>query len=271
MEKLIITVATTGGLTTRDKTPYLPLTPKEIADEVVASWKAGAAVAHIHVRDKQGRGSLDYDTYVETVGLIKERCDIVINLTTSGGIDAPDDVRIRPTDLKPELASFDAGSVNMGPGVFVNSMPFLEKLAKACQENGVKPEVEVFEAGMINNALMFAQKGLIAQPMHFQFVLGVPGAMPGTPRNLVHLVDSLPPGSTWSVIGVGKCHLPLATMAIHMGGHVRVGMEDNVYLKKGVLAKSNAEFVERIVKLAEEFERPVATPAEARAILGLGS
>ncbi|MFA6506126.1 MAG: 3-keto-5-aminohexanoate cleavage protein [Treponemataceae bacterium] len=269
MEKLIITVATTGGVTTREKTPYIPLDPKEIADEVYACWKAGAAIAHIHVRDKNGKPSLDFDTYKETVQRIKDKCDIVLNLTTSGGLDAPDEVRIKPVELLPELASFDAGSVNFGPAVFQNSMPFLEKLAKAMQEKGVKPEVEVFEAGMINNALMIADKGLIKKPMHFQFVLGVPGAMPGNPKNLLHLVETIPADSTWSVIGVGKSHLPLSVMAIHMGGHVRVGMEDNVYLKRGVLAKSNTEFVERVVRIADEFERPIATPAEARGILGL--
>ena len=145
----------------------------------------------------------------------------------------------------------------------------MEKLASVMLENGVKPEIEIFETGMINNALTVAQKGLIKPPFHFQFVLGVPGGMPATPRNLVHLRDSIPEGSTWSVAGIGRGNLPMTCMAIHMGGHVRVGMEDNVYLKKGVLAKSNAEFVKRIKRLAEEFDRPVASVDEAREILHL--
>ncbi len=268
MEKLIITVATTGAVTSRKETPHIPYSPQEIADEVYASWKAGASIAHIHVRDNQGGTTMDLDVYRETVKQIRERCDIIINLTTAGG-PFPEDIRIKPVELKPELASFDAGSLNLGPIVFANSPAFLEKLAAAMKENGVKPEIEVFESGMIDNALRVAKKGLIKEPFHFQFVLGVPGGMAGTPKNLLHLVESIPTGSTWSVVGIGRSHLPLSCMAIHMGGHVRVGMEDNVYLKKGVLAKSNAEFVERIVRLAEEFERPVATVSEARRILGL--
>lgn len=266
MEKLIITVATTGAVTTKKETPYIPLSPQEIADEVYACWEAGAAVAHIHVRDIRCNSTMDLPVYQETIKLIKERCDIIINLTTAGGPFA-EDVRIKPVQLQPELASFDAGSVNFGPFVFANPAGFLEKLAAAMLEEGVKPEIEVFETGMINNALMVAKKGLIKEPFHFQFVLGVPGGMPGTPKNLLHLVESIPAGSTWSAIGIGRAHLPIAAMAIHMGGHVRVGMEDNVYLRKGVLAKSNVEFVERIKRLAEEFERPLATVSEAREIL----
>lgn len=268
MEKLIIMVATTGAVTTKKETPYIPVTPQEIADEVYACWKAGAAIAHIHVRDKNGDSTMDLEVYQETIKLIKERCDIIINLTTAGG-PFPDEVRIRPVELQPELASFDAGSMNFGPFVFPNPAPFLEKLAAAMLKNGVKPEIEVFETGMINNALMVAKKGLIKEPFHFQFVLGVPGGMPGTPKNLLHLIETIPDGSTWSAIGIGKSHLPMASMAIHMGGHVRVGMEDNVYLRRGVLAQSNVEFVERIKRLAEEFERPVATVSEARQILSL--
>ncbi|MCL6476972.1 MAG: 3-keto-5-aminohexanoate cleavage protein [Peptococcaceae bacterium] len=270
MEKLIITVATTGAMTTRENTPYLPITPEEIADEVYASWQAGAAIAHIHVRDSQGKACMDFDAFAKTVKLIRERCDIILNLTSSGGLGLGDEERIRPlAELKPEMASFDAGSMNFYHGVFINSPPFLEKLATVMLEKGVKPEIEVFEAGMIENALALAKRGLIKPPFHFQFVLGVHGGMGATPKNLLHLVESIPPGSTWSVIGCGKGHLPMSVMAIHMGGHVRVGMEDNVYYRKGVLARSNAEFVKRVVRLAEEFERPVATVQEARKILNL--
>ncbi|GAB4245167.1 MAG: 3-keto-5-aminohexanoate cleavage protein [Thermoleophilia bacterium] len=270
MDKLIITVAPTGAITTLDDTPHLPIRPVEIIEEICRAHEAGASIAHIHTRDAEGRACMDFDQFAEIVSGVRARCDIIINITSSGGLNLGDDERIRPlAELEPELASFDSGSVNFGTGVFVNTPPFLDRLAGVMHERGVKPEIEVFETGFIANALKYVEDGLFQPPLHFQFVLGVPGAMPATPRNLVHLVDTIPAGSTWSVIGIGKGHLPMATMAIHMGGHVRVGMEDNVYYRKGVLARSNAEFVERVVRLAAEFERPVATPAEARQILGL--
>ena len=269
MEKLIISVAPTGSIATRAQTPYLPLTPREIAAEVYACHQAGAAVAHIHVRDALGNSSLDPDIFAETVRLIRERCDIIINLTTSGGVNRSDEERLRPLSLKPEMGSLDAGSVNFGGIVFVNHPDFLELLATEFQNQGVKPEIEIFDAGMINNALILARKGLLAPPLHFQFVLGVRGALPATPKNLLFLVDGIPPGSTWSVVGIGQDQLPMTTLALVMGGHVRVGMEDNIYYEKGVLAKSNVQFVERMVKLAGLLGREVATPASARRILAL--
>jgi len=268
MEKLIITVAPTGAITSRKETPYIPLTPKEIAEEVYECWKVGAAIVHIHVRDKNGDRTMNVDIFRETVELIRQKCDIIINLTASGGIDSEEE-RLGPIKLKPEMASYTAGSVNIGPDIHANPKHFLESLASQMLENGVKPEIEIFETGMINNALTVAKKGIIKAPFHFQFVLGVPGGMPATPKNLVHLCDSIPEGSTWSVAGIGRGNLAMTSMAIHMGGHVRVGMEDNVYLKRGVLAKSNADFVKRIKKMAEEFDRPVASANEAREILHL--
>lgn len=167
------------------------------------------------------------------------------------------------------MASFDAGSTNLGGQVFINHPAFLERLAGAMAEARVKPEIEVFEPGFITNALVLAEKGLLQPPLHFQFVLGALGAAPATAKNLLHLVESLPDGASWSVIGVGKAQLPMAAMAIVMDGHVRVGMEDNVYLRRGVLAKSNAEFVSQVAELARVLQRPVATVSEARRILGL--
>jgi 3-keto-5-aminohexanoate cleavage enzyme len=269
VEPLIITVATTGGGTTREHTPFLPITPEEIADEIYASWQAGAAIAHVHVRDPQGRRSSDIDYFRRVVRLVQQRCDIILNLTTSGPLD---DERILPvSDLRPEMASFDAGSTNLNDWVFINHPAFLERLAREMLDNGVKPEIEVFETGFINNALVLAKRGLLQPPLHFQFVLGAPGAAPATPKNLLHLVESIPSDSTWSVIGVGRAQLPMAAMGIVMGGHVRVGMEDNVYLRKGVLAESNADFVRQMVELAGHLQRPVATVGDARRILGLGT
>jgi 3-keto-5-aminohexanoate cleavage enzyme len=269
MENLIITVATTGAVTTRQDSPYLPITPKEIADSVYEAWQAGASIAHIHVRDKDGSPSMDFGAFTETVERIRERCDIIINLTSSGGLNLEEEDRLRICELHPELASFDAGSMNFGSTVFLNPPDFLERLAQKMQESQVKPEIEVFEAGMINNALQIAKKGLIKPPFHFQFVLGVPGGMTATSKNLLFLSEIIPTGSTWSVIGIGKDQLAMNTMAIVMGGHVRVGMEDNVYYRKGELAKTNAQFVERIVRISRESGRDVATPSEAREMLGL--
>ncbi|MGG1291849.1 3-keto-5-aminohexanoate cleavage protein [Bacillus smithii] len=269
MEKLIITVAPTGSQTTRKHTPYLPLTPKEIADSVYEAWQAGASIAHIHVRDENGNNTLSLDTYIEVVNRIKDKCDIIINLTTAGGVAMNDEDRLRVCELGSEMATFDAGSMNFGSSVFLNSPNFLERLAIKMKEYQIKPEIEIFDVGMIANTMRIIKKGLIEPPFHFQFVLGIQGGMPATPKNLLFLAESIPSGSTWSAIGASKEQLAINTMSILMGGHVRVGMEDSVYYRKGELAKTNAQFVERIVDLSRTLGRDIATPNEARKILGL--
>jgi 3-keto-5-aminohexanoate cleavage enzyme len=269
MEKLMITVAPTGASTTRDHTPYVPLSPKEIADSVYESWKEGAAIAHIHVRDHKGDNTLDLDTYKEVINRVQDRCDIILNLTTAGGLGNDEEERLKVCELNPEMATFDAGSMNFGQDVFHNTPVFLEQLAAITKERQIKPEIEIFDVGMIDNALRIAKKGLIEKPFHFQFVLGVHGGMPATPKNLMFLIDSIPEGSTWSAIGASKDQLTINTMSILLGGHVRVGMEDSVYFRKGELATSNAQFVKRIVELSNTLGREVATPDEARRILGL--
>ncbi|MBM7553993.1 3-keto-5-aminohexanoate cleavage protein [Thalassobacillus pellis] len=269
MEKLIITVAPTGAQTTRDHTPYIPLTPEEIADSIYESWKAGAAIGHVHVRDVMGENTMDLSIYQEVIDRVKEKCDIILNLTTAGGLETTEEERLRVCELNPEMATFDAGTMNFGSGVFYNSPSFLEKLATETQKRKIKPEIEAFDVGMIHNALRIAKKGLMNEPFHFQFVLGVAGGMPATPKNLMHMVDSIPANSTWSAIGASKHQLTINTMSILLGGHVRVGMEDSVYFRKGELAKTNAQFVTRIVNLAETLGREVATPDEAREILHL--
>lgn len=269
MEKLIITVAPTGASTTRDHTPYVPLSPKEIADSVYDSWKEGAAIAHIHVRDHKGDNTLDLDTYKEVINRVQDRCDIILNLTTAGGLGNDEEERLKVCELNPEMATFDAGTMNFGQDVFHNTPVFLEQLAAITKERQIKPEIEIFDVGMIDNALRIAKKGLIEKPFHFQFVLGVHGGMPATPKNLMFLIDSIPEGSTWSAIGASKDQLTINTMSILLGGHVRVGMEDSVYFRKGELATSNAQFVKRIVELSNTLGREVATPDEARKILGL--
>jgi 3-keto-5-aminohexanoate cleavage enzyme len=271
MEKLIITVATTGAMTTKDNTPYLPTQPEEIAQEVYDAHKAGAAICHVHVRTEDHKATMALDRFEKTVGLIREKCpDIIINMTSSGGLGFSDEERILPhTVLKPDMGTFDAGSMNFYQGVFINSPTFLEKLGTAYIENGIKPEVEVFDAGMVWNAKRLMKSGHLLAPVHFQCCMHVWGGMEGTAENLAYLVNHLPEGSTWSAFGCGPTADLITSMAITMGGHARVGMEDNVYLSKGVLAEHNYQLVEKVVKLAEMFKRPVATPAEARQILGL--
>ncbi|PAE31304.1 3-keto-5-aminohexanoate cleavage protein [Bacillus sp. 7884-1] len=270
MEKLIITVATTGDFATKEHTPYLPTTPEEIAESIYESWKAGAAIAHIHVRDNEGKPTLDSDKYIEVVKRLKEmNCDIIINFTTAGGELRDVTKRFPIVELHPEVASYDAGSFNIGPNVFIHSAEMLEQLAEKMQENNVKPEIEVFDVGMIHNALRVAKKGLIKPPFFFQFVLGSQGGIPATPENLMFMKNAIPEGSIWSAIGASKDQLMINMMSIVLGGHVRVGMEDAVYYRKGELATTNAQFVKRIVELANIYGREVATPDEAREIIGL--
>jgi len=271
MEKLIITVATTGAMTTKDNTPYLPTQPEEIAQEVYDAHQAGAAICHVHVRTEEHKATMSLDRFDKTVSLIRERCpDIIINMTSSGGLGFSDEERILPhTVLKPDMGTFDAGSMNFYQGVFLNSPTFLEKLGTAYNENGIKPEVEVFDAGMVWNAKRLLKTGHLRAPIHFQCCMHVWGGMEGTAENLAYLVNHLPEGSTWSAFGCGPTADLITSMSICMGGHARVGMEDNVYLSKGVLAEHNYQLVEKVVKLADIFKRPVATSAEARQILGL--
>jgi 3-keto-5-aminohexanoate cleavage enzyme len=274
MEKLIITVGITGSRITRQQTPYIPITPEEIAQSGIEAWRVGASVLHIHVRDpKTGLGTQDGSLFKEVVDRLRSETDAILCLTTSGipGRNLQFQERLVPLSLNPELVSFDAGSVNMRENVFLNPPEFLEMLAKETRAKGIKPELEVFEVGMAETCIRYMERGLLKPPLHFQFVLGVLGGMPATAKSLLHLSEIVPGGSTWSVIGIGLGQLPMAVMAMAMGGHVRVGLEDNIYYSKGVLAKSNAELVERVVRIAKEFGREIATPKESRKILNLGN
>ncbi len=272
MNKLVISVGVTGSRITRQQTPYIPITPQEIAQSGIEAWKAGASVLHIHVRDpKTGLGAQDHSIFKEVADRIRSETDAILCLTTSGipGRNLQFEERLVPLSLHPELVSFDAGSVNMRENVFLNPPDFLKMLAEETLKKGIKPELEVFEVGMVYTCLRFLENGLLKPPLHFQFVLGVLGGMPATAKSLVHLSEIVPQGSTWSAIGIGTGQLPMTMIAMAMGGHVRVGLEDNIYYSRGVLAKSNAQLVERVVRISGEFGREVATPAEARRVLNL--
>ena len=270
MEKLIITAAITGSRTPKEKSPYIPITPEEIADSAIEAVKSGASVVHIHVRDLDTKlGTQDAELYKKVLDKLYSEVNPVVSLTTSGipGRNLGYEDRFIPLQFKTELASFDAGSINVNDGVFLNPPDFLEQLALKMKEAGVKPELEVFDTGMIEYCKILAYRGLLEYPLHFQFVLGVKGGAAATPKTLLHMTELLPQDSTWSVIGIGKGELPMVMMGILLGGHVRVGLEDNIYFSKGRLAKSNAELVSRVVRIANEYGREIATPDEAREIL----
>jgi 3-keto-5-aminohexanoate cleavage enzyme len=276
MTKRIITVATTGAWPKKENNPNVPIEPAEIAQEIYNCWKAGAAVAHIHCRDNEGNAAMIFEKFEETVSLLraKKDCDIIINLTTSGGVNLKEEDRIRPFyELVPDMASYDCGTMNwQNTTIFENNPKFLEKLGTLMQEKGVKPEIEVFDPGMIYNASYLMKKGFIKPPLHFQFCMGVAGGIRASVKNLVFMketMEEVAPGSTWSAFGVGSGAMEILYTAIAMGGHVRVGMEDNVFYRRGVLAESNVQFVAQAKRIIEEFGYEAATPAEAREILSL--
>lgn len=277
MKKTIITAATTGAWPKKKDNPNVPMTPSEIADDVFQCWKEGAAIAHLHMRDDSGNGSMDAGKFRETVELLRERypeCDIILNMTTSGDLSATDETRqLHVKELRPEMCSYDCGSMNwLHTGLFLNTPKFLEELGRNIQEWGVKPEIEAFDPGMIANAAYYLKKGVLKGPLHFQFCMGCANGIPGTVKNLVFMketMESLCPGSTWSCFGVGHSAMEILYAAVALGGHVRVGMEDNVLYSKGILAESNAQFVERAARVIREFGNEPATPDEARELLGL--
>lgn len=272
MTKLIITAALTGSRITRDASPFIPITPEELVQSAVECWNAGAAAVHIHVRDPgTGLGTQDVEIFRRVVEPLRERTDLILCLTTSGipGRNLPTEERLEPLSLRPELASFDAGSINLGGAVFANPPEFLEAAALRMKTLGVKPELEIFDSGMIVTCLRMREQGKLEDPLYFQFVLGTPWGAPTTPRSLLYLQEQIPENAVWSAIGIGKDHLPIAMMAMAMGGHIRVGLEDNLYFSKGVLARSNAQFVERIVRIANAYDRDIASPKEAREILAV--
>jgi len=269
MDKLIITVALTGAEVSKADQPALPITPQEIAIAAEACAEAGASIVHLHARLLDGTPTQDKAVYRDIIAAVRERCDLIIQVSTGGAVGMMAQERLEPVQLQPEMATLSMGSVNFGNDVFMNHPADMEVFAKAMAEHGVKPELEIFDAGMIATAIRWIKKGLLPANAHFDFVLGVPGAMPATPEALMYLKSQLPAGATWTVAGMGPAQLQLGTMAIVLGGHVRVGFEDNVYFRKGELATSNAQLVQRIADISRLLERAVATPDEARCILGL--
>ncbi len=268
MEPLIVTVAAVGAEVMPHQTPHLPVTPDQLAATAAHCRDAGASIIHVHCRNDDGSNTSDPARFAAAYDAIRARTDIIVQFTTGGAIGMTGDERAAPLRLRPEMATLTCGTVNFGDDVFENGMPLMREILAEIKRNDVVPELEIFDAGHLANAKRLAAEGRLSFPQHVDFVLGVPGAMEATVRNLCFLVDALPAGCTWSVAGVGRDQLPLGAVAIAMGGHVRVGLEDNIYYAKGRLAR-NDELVARVARIAGELGRPVATPDEARRLLGV--
>ena len=273
MDKLIITAAICGAEVTKEQNPNVPYTVEEIVREAKSAVDAGAAIVHLHVRWDDGTPTQDRARFQECEeAILKECLDVILIPSTGGAVGMTPDERLQSTDTTPlpEMATLDCGTCNFGDEIFDNTMPTMRAFGKRMMERGIKPEYECFEMGHLDTILKMAKKGEVpGAPMQFNFVLGVPGCTPATVANLCWLVNGIPAGYTWTVTGVGRHAFPMAAAAIAMGGNVRVGFEDNLYLEKGVLAQSNGELVAKVVRIAKELGRPIATSDEAREILGL--
>jgi len=271
--KLIITLATTGNINTKERNPSLPCSPQEMADDMHECIKLGVSVLHIHARNEENRPTMRVDKFRETVRLVKERDpDVVVQISTGGrapldGVD-PGTWRMDPLNLMPEMASYTPGSVNLGPIVYQNDAKLVQDLAQRFADTGIKPQVEVFDTNMISNCDLLVKQGLLTRPIDYGFVMGAPGAQECSLRQLGHLISMLQPGDTWTSIGIGKFEMPLAYMAIAMGGHVRVGLEDNNKTPDGKLA-TNYDLVKHVVEIAKVMGRDIATPAEAREMMSM--
>jgi uncharacterized protein (DUF849 family) len=289
--KVMISCAVTGSADTPGRNPAVPVTPEQIANSCLDAAKAGASVVHIHVRDpKTTKPSMEKALYKETVDRIRQKnTDVLINLTTGPGarffhddkdpskpsadslLRGPAERVQHVMEIKPDICSLDMGSINMGDRVFINTPTHLSQMATAIKEAGVTPELEVFETGHLLLAKKFVETGLVKKPAMFQICLGISWGQPATPEAMMYMKNLLPPDCTWFAFGISLWQFPMAAQAVLLGGHPRVGLEDNIYLSKGKLAPSNAALVERTVKIIEDLNEEVATPADARQILRIGA
>jgi uncharacterized protein (DUF849 family) len=296
--KKVITAALTGAIHTPSMSPHLPITPEQLIDEAVAAHAAGAAVVHLHVRNPEnGMPNADQDLFKQIAVEVKKQCDVVLCTTTGGALGEPVEKRVKvASTLKPELASLNAGSLNFAlfhvldkmkdwkydwekqylgfteDFIFPNTFKTMREFLEIFNQVGTKPEFEIYDVGMINNLAYAIQSGWIKKPVYLQFVMGILGGIPATPQNLIFLYETAQKAIgefEFSVCAAGKNQFYMGTQSFLLGGHARVGLEDNLYIGKGQLAKSNAEQVEKIVRIARELDCEPATPDEARQILGL--
>ena len=269
-EPVIVTAAVVGAEVTRAQSPWVPYTPTEIAQAAIDAWRAGAAAVHLHARWPDGRASQEAVHFREIVDRIRAAgCDAVIQCSTGGAVGMSVDERLGSLVPGAEMGTLNLGTMNFGDGVFVNARPDIVRIAGRLREKGLAAECEVYDAGMLDTLRWLLARGHLAAPYHVQFVLGVPGGMAANERNLRFLLEGLPEPAHWTGAGVGRAQLELAALALRLGGHVRVGLEDNLYLSKGVLAKGSHELVEAAVRLSREAAREPASPAVARRILGI--
>lgn len=271
MEKLIITAAICGAEVTKAHNPAVPYTVQEMVNEARSAYNAGAAIIHVHVREDDGTPTQSRERFRVVMDAIRaELPDVIMIPSTGGATGMSPEERLQPTELFPEMATLDCGTCNFGDEIFDNTMPNMRVFGKRMIENGIKPEYECFEMGHIDTILDMARKGEVpGDPMQFNFVLGVKGCTPATVKNLCWMVDAIPANATWTATGIGRAAFTLAAPTIVMGGNVRVGFEDNIYLSRGVKAVSNGELVEKVVRLSRELGREIASPEEARRILSL--
>ncbi len=276
MKPLIITAAITGAETRRVDQPNLPITPQEQAQAAKECFEHGARVVHLHVRNDDGSPTQSLERFSESISAIRAAVpEMIVQISTGGAVGEPFERRLAPLSLKPDMGTLNAGTLNFGDDIFINHPQDIIKLAEAFKEYNVVPEVEVYESGMIDVVAKLVNKGIITHtPLHMQFVLGVPGGMNGSPKNLMYMMEHLKdqiPTATWAVAGIGRWHVPASMVALVTGGHIRVGFEDNIFYHKGIVADSNAQLVARIARIATEIGRPIATPEQAREILALPS
>lgn len=272
MDKLIITCAISGAEVTKEHNPAVPYTIEEMVEAAYQAYLAGASIIHLHARYDDGKPTQNKDRYREIVEAIKDKCpELIVQVSTGGAVGMSREERSDVLNIKPEMATLDCGTLNFGGDeIFINTENDIIYFANKMNELGVMYEMECFEKGHIDTTLRLIKKGIIKGHLHYSFVLGVNGGMTGEERDFIFLKESLPAGSTYSVAGIGRYEFSLAEHSIKHGGHVRVGLEDNIYIEKGVLAKSNRELVEKIVAMAKKYNREIATPKETRQMLKMG-
>jgi len=271
MNKMVITCAVTGAETTKEQNPNLPVTPAEIADAAAEARLAGAAIVHLHVRDEKGNPTQSVEVFKEAISLIRKKSDVVIEITTGGAVGMTPEERLAPISLEPEMASLDCGTVNFGNDYIVNTLPVMREFASAFAARRVRPTLECFDLSHVYASHVLIKEGLVKPPFHYGLVMNVPGGVKYEPDVLDLFLKKLPAGSFWTLMGIGRASLPAVYGAISFSGFIRVGFEDNVYFSKGVLAKSNAQLVERAAAISRQAGLQIAEPADVRKILELRS
>jgi len=269
--ELILTAAIVGAETTREQTPHLPISAAEIADEAARCREAGASVIHLHVRNPDGTPTQSRELFGEAIERIRDKTDVIVQVSTGGAVGMSMEERSQPLDCKPEMATLNCGTLNFGDDVFVNTRPMIRDLAKRISELGSVMELECYEVGHIDEALRLHAAGLLPEPLHFQFVLGVPGGIGAREDVVRFMISQIPPGATWAVAAVGRYQRPMTELAMRLGGHARVGLEDNIYMEKGVLAEGSAPLVARAAAYARSIGRELTEPGRARQLLGIAA